>query len=64
MAEAITDKTKLIYLANPNNPTGTLFAKDEWEAFIAKVPKNVIVVLDEAILNTFKMSNTPMVWII
>ena len=48
MAEAITDKTKLIYLANPNNPTGTLFAKDEWEAFIAKVPKNVIVVLDEA----------------
>lgn len=48
MAEAITDKTKLIYLANPNNPTGTLFTQKEWEAFISKVPSNVIVVLDEA----------------
>jgi len=48
MADAITDKTKLIYLANPNNPTGTLFTQPEWEAFIARVPSNVIVVLDEA----------------
>lgn len=48
MKDAITEKTKIIYLANPNNPTGTAFFKDDWEAFIAKVPSNVIVVLDEA----------------
>lgn len=48
MLAAITPKTKIVYLANPNNPTGTLFSKSEWEAFISKVPSNVIVVLDEA----------------
>lgn len=46
--EAITPKTKIVYLANPNNPTGTLFAREEWESFISKVPSDVIVVLDEA----------------
>lgn len=44
----ITDRTKMIYLANPNNPTGTTFGKAEFEAFMAKVPKNILVVLDEA----------------
>jgi histidinol-phosphate aminotransferase len=48
MANAITERTKLVYLANPNNPTGTCFGKTEWEDFIQKVPKHVIVVLDEA----------------
>jgi len=48
MADAITDKTKIIYLANPNNPTGTLFTESEWKKFITRVPKTVIVVLDEA----------------
>ncbi|MPQ75989.1 histidinol-phosphate transaminase [Hydrogenovibrio sp. JE_KL2] len=48
MLKAITPKTKIVYLANPNNPTGTMFSKDEWEAFISKVPSDVIVVLDEA----------------
>ncbi|HQR82073.1 MAG TPA: histidinol-phosphate transaminase [Thiotrichales bacterium] len=48
MAAAISDKTKLIYLANPNNPTGTCFGQAEWDAFMAKVPKHVLVVLDEA----------------
>lgn len=50
MAAAVTAKTKLIYVANPNNPTGTLFGRDEWEAFMAKIPSQVIVVLDEAYL--------------
>ena len=50
MLQAITNQTKVVYLANPNNPTGTLFLKQEWEAFIEKVPANVIVVLDEAYL--------------
>jgi len=44
----ITPKTKIIYLANPNNPTGSIFTKNEFEDFLLKVPKNVLVVLDEA----------------
>ena len=44
----ITERTKLIYLCNPNNPTGTIFTKDEFDAFIEKVPQNIIVILDEA----------------
>lgn len=48
MAQAITDKTKVIFIANPNNPTGTWFERAEFEAFMAKVPEHIIVVLDEA----------------
>lgn len=48
MAEAITDKTKLIFICNPNNPTGTINTKAELDAFMAKVPEDVIVVFDEA----------------
>lgn len=48
MAAAVTEKTKLIYIANPNNPTGTCFGQAEWDAFMAAVPSHVIVVLDEA----------------
>jgi len=48
LAEAIHVDTKVIYLANPNNPTGTYFTKHEFESFIKKVPSNVLVVMDEA----------------
>lgn len=48
MLAAITPKTRMIFVANPNNPTGTFLTKDELEAFIAKVPAHVLVVLDEA----------------
>lgn len=44
----INGKTKIIYLANPNNPTGTIFTKKEFENFMEKVPNNILVVLDEA----------------
>jgi len=44
----ISDKTKLIFIANPNNPTGTLINKKTLKEFLDKVPKNIIVVLDEA----------------
>lgn len=46
--KAITAKTKLIFVANPNNPTGTLIAKAELKAFLQQVPSHVLVVLDEA----------------
>lgn len=48
MLNAITDKSKLIFIANPNNPTGTFLAEDDLYAFLEKVPSNVLVVLDEA----------------
>ena len=44
----ITDKTRLIFIANPNNPTGTWLTKEELINFLQHVPKNIIVVLDEA----------------
>jgi histidinol-phosphate aminotransferase len=48
MAAAIESDTRLVYIANPNNPTGTFISAPQIEAFLAKVPANVIVVLDEA----------------
>lgn len=48
IADAITDNIRCIYLANPNNPTGTYFRSDAFEEFMSKVPKNVLVVIDEA----------------
>jgi histidinol-phosphate aminotransferase len=44
----VNPKTKIIYLANPNNPTGTMFTKDEFNFFLAKVPNDILIVLDEA----------------
>ncbi|HDQ26151.1 MAG TPA: histidinol-phosphate transaminase [bacterium] len=44
----LSGRTRLVFLCNPNNPTGTIFAKDELDALLKAVPKNVIVVLDEA----------------
>ena len=48
MAAAITEKTRVIFLANPNNPTGTWFSEQQLRGFMAKVPERVVVVLDEA----------------
>lgn len=48
IAAQISPKTKLIYLANPNNPTGTAFSQTEFERLMSAVPETVLVVLDEA----------------
>ncbi len=48
MAAAVTQRTRLIYLANPNNPTGTCFSDQALRNFLTKVPRQVLVVLDEA----------------
>ena len=48
MAAAIDLDTRLVFIANPNNPTGTFIPADEIEAFLKQVPSNVLVVLDEA----------------
>jgi len=48
MARAITSKTKIIFIANPNNPTGTYLPAKEVKDFLVRVPDNIVVVLDEA----------------
>jgi histidinol-phosphate aminotransferase len=45
---AINDRTRLVLLANPNNPTGTMLEVDELEQFVRELPSHVVVVLDEA----------------
>jgi len=48
MARAINERTRIVFVANPNNPTGTWVDARELEAFIAAVPRHVVVALDEA----------------
>jgi len=48
MAAAVTPRTKEIFIANPNNPTGTLVTQEQIDRFMDKVPENVVVVFDEA----------------
>ncbi len=48
VAKKVSPKTKLVFLSNPNNPTGTIFTRAELEAFLAPLPAQVVVVLDEA----------------
>ena len=44
----INEHTKIMYLANPNNPTGTIFTRQEFDAFYKHVPERVLIILDEA----------------
>lgn len=48
LADRITERTKIVYLCNPNNPTGTIFTRAEFDAFLARLPERVLVILDEA----------------
>jgi len=48
IAAAINEQTRVVILANPNNPTGTMFDADATEAFLRRVPEHVLVVIDEA----------------
>ena len=59
MAAAITDKTKVIFIANPNNPTGTMVTAEETAAFMEQVPDDVLVVFDEAYYEYVARSDYP-----
>ncbi len=59
MAAAITDKTKVIFIANPNNPTGTIVTATDTAHFMAQVPENVLVVFDEAYYEYVTRSDYP-----
>lgn len=48
MAAAVTDRTRVAIVCTPNNPTGTIVTAEEFHAFMAAVPKNLLVLLDEA----------------
>jgi len=48
MAKAVTPKTKMVFISNPNNPTGTINRKDEFDRMMEKIPDTVLVVMDEA----------------
>lgn len=48
IASAITAKTKMIFLANPNNPTGTIFTAAQFDGFLDAIPARVLVIVDEA----------------
>ncbi len=48
MVDAITDRTRLFFICNPNNPTGTMLSAKEIEAVLTKIPEHVVVVFDEA----------------
>jgi len=48
VAEAIDANTRIVFLDNPNNPSGTIFRRAEWERFLARVPEQVVIVADEA----------------
>ena len=59
MAAAVTEKTRIIFIANPNNPTGTWLGRKAVDAFLAKVPERVLVVLDEAYCEYIEESEYP-----
>lgn len=59
IASLIDNKTKIVYLCNPNNPTGTYFSSDALRAFMQKVPSEVLVVLDEAYKEYVDAENYP-----
>lgn len=57
--DCITDRTRLIFVANPNNPTGTYVTREEVEDFLDKVPREVIVCFDEAYIDFVEAKDFP-----
>lgn len=59
IASMVDISTKIIFLCNPNNPTGTYFTNDELGAFIKKIPENILIVIDEAYREYATASDLP-----
>lgn len=57
IARDMPAETKLIFLSNPNNPTGTMFTADDFDAFLARVPDHVLVLIDEAYCDYIEVGN-------
>ncbi len=59
LAAAITPRTRIVFLANPNNPTGTIYRRDEWENFLKTVSRDVLLIADEAYFEYVQDPNYP-----
>ncbi|QEW05688.1 histidinol-phosphate transaminase [Nitrincola iocasae] len=59
MADAVTANTRVIFIANPNNPTGTCLTSQAFKRFMARIPEQVLVVLDEAYSEYTDQADTP-----
>lgn len=59
MRAAVNESTKLIFIANPNNPTGTVVTRQEFEALLADLPPRVVVVLDQAYYEYVESDTSP-----
>jgi histidinol-phosphate aminotransferase len=59
MAERLTDRTRLVFVCNPNNPTGTVVGRAEMEEFLGRMPAGCLVVLDEAYREYVRDTGTP-----
>jgi len=59
MAARVTDKTRIVFVANPNNPTGTMVTGAELDAFISSMPERVIVCVDEAYVEYVRSAGFP-----
>ncbi len=59
MADAVTERTRVVIICTPNNPTGTVVHRQELEAFLARVPRSVLVVIDEAYLEFVRDADAP-----
>ncbi len=59
MASKITDRTRIIFIANPNNPTGTINTRAEMDSFMEEVPEGILVVVDEAYYEYVNSSDYP-----
>lgn len=59
MAEAVGERTKVVFVANPNNPTGTMVTKNEVESFLAQIPEGVMTVFDEAYFEYIERDDFP-----
>ena len=60
MAQAVTAETRVIFITNPNNPTGKVISKADFEAFLSRIPSGVAVVLDEAYIEFNTNPDTPL----
>lgn len=59
MAAAVTERTRIVFVCNPNNPTGTVVSRAELEEFMAAVPGHVLVVIDEAYVHFDRDPESP-----
>jgi histidinol-phosphate aminotransferase len=59
MADAVTERTRLIFVCNPNNPTGVAISRADLERFLDRVPRDVLVVIDEAYREFVRSDDVP-----